>query len=442
MTLGVSVRVNERHGPCILAAVPCSGSRSARAVSPIAGAVRFRAHRCSAAEWRQAPQARQLDSVGQAPTEGQHPVATHAARVQEAGERGAQVQRVLEARRPGRWSVAAAASPEVAARRARAWVVSPSGTRPARAAASRTARQVDGRRQVLAADVPERVAADAVPGEPAQGAVAPAGGVERGGLLGVVDEDDDPAVEARRSAPASQSSMRRGRPRRPGRPRARSPRRRGARPSSGVVGSASTQDESARCVQPDAAAPGRPAGRPITRWTGQRVQHLVRDASRRRPAGRPPGRRSRRAPRRARPPRAAPGSAVEPGELDLDRPVADRREERRARVTERGEHALGKRAGSRAVLDDPRRAPDASAPSTPPPAAPPHRRRRSDASRRPCPAGPPGTRIGPPVVPCPGSYRARAMNLACESGPRAAIASRSRATSTSSSPTDSASASG
>ena len=278
---------------------------------------------------------------------------------------------------PGRWRIDAARSPLVAASSS-AWVVSPTGSRPASAAAARTAARSTVRGQVLAAQVAERVAADAVPGEPAQGAVAPPRGVQGRGLLRVVDEDDDPAVEAvdgaREPGLDAEADL-------------------GGLPVleldplvSEALGELDRRrvrldpGEPARGVEPHQllADAARTADDPVD---GQRIEHLVRDdradGRRRRPPGRP-----RRLERGSKPGRVEPRvERLEPRELDLHRPVADRLEQRGAGVSKRDQQALRERAGALRRARRPRRAPDARAPSTPPRSTGRPRPRRSGGSR-------------------------------------------------------------
>ena len=278
---------------------------------------------------------------------------------------------------PGRWRVDAARSPLVAASSS-AWVVSPTGSRPARAAAARTAarstvavRSWRPRWRNGSPPTPCRANPRRVPSRRL-------GRIEGRGLLRVVDEDDDPAVEAVDGArepgldaeadlgglpvleldplvPEALGELDRRRVRLdPGEP--------------------------ARRVEPHQllADAARTADDPVD---GQRIEHLVRDdrAGDRRAVRQVVAVASSAAPSPAASSRAR--SAVDPRELDLDRPVADRLEQRGAGVSKRGQHALRERARPGAVLDDHERRRTPQRQPTPARAAARPRRRRSGGSR-------------------------------------------------------------
>ena len=191
-------------------------------------------------------------------------------------------------------------------------------------------REVHGRRQVLAPDVAERVAAHGVAGEGAQRPVAPRWRVQGVGLLRVVDEHDQAAIEARRRVgqPAVDAEADLGdlavlepdalprRAARPARRRWAGPRRR----------------RSPRRRRAQRTARGSRGGRPTTRWTGQRVEDLVGDDD----AGLRRGRRRLVPGDQVRQPEPVETRAelVQPRLLDLDRAVADRLERAASRRRE------------------------------------------------------------------------------------------------------------
>ena len=286
-----------------------------------------------------------------------------------------------------------------------AWLVRPSGARPAAVVASLQGREVDVGGQVLAPDPDRPVVVDPVPGIGAQGSVGALRPVQLGRREAVVEDQDDPAFEAGRGladpvverqadlAPGALLELDAvgGQARRQGRRRRR----------------ALELDEAVVVpVDEQLADPARPADEEMD---GQGVEELVGHDH---PG---PGRLVRQSELEgpAEPGRGdVPHELVQPVRVDLDRDVADRpREVRRARhraepalAGQRAEDRQAEGARSRTVLpdDEPSRRPEPAvdlvelAGDRPP--------RRSGG----CPPRSGSRRPGPAARPRPGSSRAPA----------------------------------